>query len=71
LPPTLRAAHTKQATMIAMLSRPEGATLEQLVEATGWLAHSVRGGLTNMQKHLKIRIVSEKTGGIRVYRIAT
>ena len=31
--------NTKQAKVIAMLRRPEGATLEQLVDATGWQRH--------------------------------
>jgi Protein of unknown function (DUF3489) len=61
---------TKQAAMLALLGRPEGATLAQLIESTGWQAHSVRGALVNLAKHLGIRIQSEKTDGVRIYRTA-
>jgi hypothetical protein len=61
--------NTKQAAMLALLGRPEGATLAQLIESTGWQAHSVRGALVNLAKHLGIRIQSEKTDGVRIYRV--
>ena len=35
----IQRAGTKQAQIIAMLQRPEGATVAEMVEATGWLAH--------------------------------
>ena len=41
-PPTLRTS-TKQAMLIAMLQAPEGATMETIIAATGWQAHSARG----------------------------
>ncbi len=64
--------NTKQATVIAMLKRPEGATIAQICEVTGWQAHTVRGTLAGaFKKKLGLTIVSEKThGGERVYRIA-
>jgi hypothetical protein len=37
---------TKKAQIIALLGRPEGATLQQLMETTGWQPHSVRGFLS-------------------------
>jgi len=37
---------TKQALLLAMLKREEGATLAQLVEATSWLPHTTRAALT-------------------------
>lgn len=37
--------HSKQATVIQMLQRPEGATISQICEATQWLPHTVRGTL--------------------------
>ena len=64
-----RRENTKQAAMLALLGRPEGATLAQLIESTGWQAHSVRGALVNLAKHLGIRIQSEKTDGVRIYRV--
>jgi hypothetical protein len=63
--------NTKQATMIAMLRRPEGATIAQLCAVTGWQAHTVRGAFAGaFKKKLGLTLVSEKTKGAeRVYRI--
>ncbi|PRG81303.1 hypothetical protein C6T69_00145 [Burkholderia multivorans] len=65
-------ADSKQAQVIAMLRRSEGATIRQIMEATGWQAHTVRGTLAGaLKKKLGLTIVSEKApGGERVYRIA-
>ncbi|WP_286758217.1 DUF3489 domain-containing protein [Ralstonia sp. RL] len=65
-------AHSKQAQVIAMLRRPEGATIRQIMDATGWQAHTVRGTLAGaLKKKLGLAIVSDKPqGGERVYRIA-
>ena len=67
-----RRANSKQALVIEMLRRPEGATVRQISEATGWQAHTVRGALAGaLKKKLGLAIVSEKPkGGERVYRIA-
>lgn len=62
--------NTKQAQVIALLSRPEGATLEQLVEATGWQKHTVRGALSLLGKKQGIPIESSKAEAGRVYRVA-
>ncbi len=62
--------NTKQAAMLALLGRPKGTTIAELVEATGWQQHSVRGAIVNLAKHLGITIGSEKTEGGRIYRIA-
>lgn len=63
--------HTKQAVVIEMLRRPDGATIAQICAATGWLPHSVRGALSGtLRKKLGLAIVSEKrTDGERAYRI--
>ena len=62
---------TKQAVMIAMLRRPEGATIEELVAATGWQSHTVRGAMAGaLKKKLGLTITSEKVEGRgRVYAI--
>ena len=52
-----------------MLSRPEGASLAELVAATGWQAHSVRGALAGSLKRKGYTILSEKIAGERRYRI--
>jgi Protein of unknown function (DUF3489) len=63
---------TKQALMISMLSRPEGATIAEIVFETGWQQHTVRGAFAGaLKKKLGLTIVSEKTDGRgRVYRNA-
>ena len=61
---------TKLQTLQALLRRPEGATVPQLVEATGWQAHSVRGAMSGaLKKNLGLTIGSEKTEAGRIYRI--
>ncbi|NMG16971.1 DUF3489 domain-containing protein [Aromatoleum bremense] len=63
--------HTKQAVVIEMLRRPEGATTAQICASTGWLAHTVRGALSGtLRKKLRLAIISEKgADGERAYRI--
>ena len=62
---------TKQAVLIELLKRPEGATLPQMTEATGWQVHTVRGAMAGaLKKKLGLDITSEKQIGTdRVYRI--
>ena len=43
-------AGTKQALVVEMLSKEPGATLEALIEATGWLPHTTRAALTGLRK---------------------
>ena len=64
--------NSKQATVIQMLQRPEGATVQQICQTTGWQAHTVRGTFAGaFKKKLGLTIVSDKAqGGERVYRIA-
>jgi hypothetical protein len=61
--------NSKQAQVIAMLKRPEGATIAQICEATGWQQHTVRGTFAGaFRKKLGLTITSEKPeGGERVY----
>lgn len=63
--------HTKQAQLIAMLRGKEGATIAQIVEATGWQPHTVRGAFAGaLKKRLGLTVTSEKVGGVRVYRLS-
>lgn len=64
--------HSKQATVINMLKRAEGATIAQICEATSWQAHTVRGTFAGaFKKKLGLNITSDKTqGGERTYRVA-
>ena len=59
---------SKTAQVVALLQREHGASLGELVDATGWLPHTTRAALTGLKKkgHL---IASEKIDEVRRYRI--
>jgi transposase len=63
---------TKQAVLIELLSRRDGATIDEAVKATGWQPHSVRGAISgSLKKKLGLAVTSEKVDGRgRVYRVA-
>ena len=78
--PTPRAG-TKQAQMIELLERPEGATVEQIATATGWQHHTIRGAISGaLKKKLALTVEATRTrevgpnktgakGSSTVYRI--
>lgn len=59
---------TKISKIIAMLNRKVGATLEEMVEATGWLPHTTRAALTSLKKKGHT-IERDKRGDTTCYRI--
>ena len=62
---------TKTERIIALLKRPSGATLKDIMAETGWQPHSVRGFISAQRsKRMGFRIKSFKRGGERVYRVA-
>jgi hypothetical protein len=64
-------AGTKQAMLITLLRATDGATMDEIVAATGWLAHTARGAMSGaLGKKLGLVVTSEKdaTRG-RVYRL--
>ena len=62
---------SKQDGVIAMLRRPEGATVDEVASATGWQRHTVRGVFSGtLKKKLRLTIASAKEERGRVYRIA-
>ncbi len=70
LPPAVRPG-TKQALLIDLLTRKKGTTIEEIVEATGWQPHSVRGAISGaLKKRLGLAVTSDPIEGRgRVYRI--
>src|SRR3954470_210167 len=61
--------NSKQATVIAQLSRPQGTTVSAIMKATGWQQHSVRGFFAGVvRKKLGLKLDSDKTDGERVYQ---
>ena len=60
-------AGTKQALLVEMLERQEGASIQEIVTATGWLAHTTRAALTGLKKR-GFEITSEKVDGVGRYR---
>jgi hypothetical protein len=72
---------TKQATVLALLRRPEGASGPQLIEATGWAPHTVRGFLAGLgRKGIAVTVLERvrqvgpnkagAKGSYSIYRIA-
>jgi hypothetical protein len=64
-------AENKQARLITMLKQPGGASLDEIMAATGWQAHSIRGAISGLlKKKLGLHVTSEKIEGRgRVYRL--
>lgn len=60
----------KTALLIGLLTREKGATLEQMVAATGWLPHTTRAALTRLKKKGHA-LDSSKAVGVRTYRISS
>ena len=60
---------TKAATVLALLTQAHGATLPELIAATGWLPHTTRAALTGLRKKGH-DIVRSKRDGATCYRIA-
>ena len=62
---------TKAAKVLALLRRPDGATLKELMKATGWQSHSVRGFLSGVVgKKMGLKLESTKAeDGERSYSV--
>ena len=62
---------TKQAKLIAMLRAPDGATIEEMMVALEWAAHTIRGAMAGaLKKKLGLEVTSEKVVGRgRIYRL--
>ncbi|CAA7624176.1 DUF3489 domain-containing protein [Magnetospirillum sp. SS-4] len=62
---------SKQEALIAMLKRPEGASIAEITAEFGWQAHTVRGAIAGaLKKKLGLEVTSEKIEGRgRIYKI--
>src|SRR3954462_13573076 len=61
---------SKRAQIIALMQRRSGATLDEMVEATGWLPHTTRAALTGL-RHKAYEITKSKAKGNKtVYRLS-
>ena len=62
--------NTKQTQLIAMLRRPDGATIAEIADALSWQHHTVRGAIAGaLKKKIGLDVTSEKVEGRgRVYR---
>ena len=70
IPATPVPSQSKQAAVIALLRRPEGATVTEIVAATGWQRHTVRGLFSGtLKKKLGLELGSVPADRGRVYRI--
>ena len=62
---------SKKAIVLELIRRPDGASLKEIMDATDWQAHSVRGFISTAGKKNRIKIESAKNeAGDRVYKIA-
>lgn len=63
---------SKKATVLELIRRPDGATLKDIMAATGWQAHSVRGFISgSLSKKMGLKVESSKRqDGERAYRVA-
>lgn len=59
---------TKLDQLEKMLLRKNGASIAEMMKATGWQSHSVRGALAGALKKRGLAITSEKIDGVRRYR---
>jgi hypothetical protein len=62
-------AGSKLATVVALLTRPEGASIEALMAATGWLSHTTRAALTGLRKRGMMVIRDKVANGSSRYRV--
>ncbi len=71
-PATKEQFKSKQYQLIALLKKPQGSNIKELMQAAGWQAHSVRGFISGtIKKKLGLNLISQKQDGVQIYRLAT
>jgi hypothetical protein len=65
-----KVAATKAALVFKLLDRPRGATVPELMTATGWQNHSVRAFFTGLRTKGLTLVREERTSGVLAYRLA-
>ena len=69
VPPAQPKRPSKAETVLTLLRRAEGATLDELVAATGWLPHTTRAAMTGLKKKGH-QITRTKVEGVSLYTVA-
>ena len=70
-PPAAESA-PKSEIVLRMLARARGASIDELTNATGWRAHSVRGFLSGeLKKKRQLNILSERVKGVKRHRLVS
>jgi hypothetical protein len=69
-PSVAPARPSKKAAVIALLARPDGAAISDLIGVTGWQVHSVRAALTGLRKEGKDLVRAKDATGVTHYRLA-
>jgi hypothetical protein len=62
---------SKKAAVIALLERPDGAAIDDLIGITGWQVHSVRAALTGLRKEGRDLVRAKDATGVTHYHLAT
>lgn len=70
-PIVLEPPSSKQDRLITLMKQGKGSTITEMMETTGWQAHSIRGVISGvLKKRLSLNVISELTSdGTRRYRI--
>jgi hypothetical protein len=69
--PEVKRRETKQARVITLLGCDSGASLDELIAATGWLPHTTRAALTGLRHKGFVLDRDKRADGTTVYRISS